>query len=337
MRVTTGTMTVGILAIMAGLIGAYAIRASLVKEPVAPPKIVTVAVPLASIDLPEGRTIALGDIGLLEMTKEEMQSRKYPMSQVMLNPEQIIGRTLRATIKQGEPFLTTSLYLDGSGPDVSQLLKPGYRAATVTVRDRNSVLPAQGNIVDVVFRSSPKEAKKGGLDIPETTLTLLHGVEVIGVKQARPANNSASNGRNNVIDLRRGAASDVPPPIVTLAVTLEQANMIKAVEGRGELSFVVRSSKESTASLDRREQKTTLENVLGLEQKPDLTFTTEIYRAGDRQTLKFQRGFIIDESYSGPPRRATPVSPTTVPGINAQQPTAAHVAPGAPTALTTQQ
>lgn len=304
-------MTVWLVAIVAGLVGAYALRASMLKEAPQPPKPVVLTVPLASVALPEGRVIALGDIGLVELTKEELEARKYPLSQVMLNPEQIIGRTIRAAIKQGDPFLTTALYLEGSGPDVSQLLRPGYRAATITMRDRNAVLPAQGNQVDVVFRSNPQDAKRrNGRDIPEATVTLLQGVEVLAVKTPRPAPPSAGP-RNAPLDLRRTSGVDQPLPIVTLAVTLEQANMLKTVENRGELSLVVRSAQDTPATVDRRDHKLTLETLLGLADQP-APFVTEIYRAGERQTIKFDGGNVVAESFSGPPTRRLP-SPTPAP------------------------
>jgi Flp pilus assembly protein CpaB len=324
MRITAGTMFVGILAIIAGLVGAYALRASLMKEAPAPAKPATVSVPLASVDLPEGRTITMGDISLYEMTKEEMQARKYPISQVMLTPEQIIGRTTRSGVKQGEPFLTNLMYLEGSGPDVSQLLRPGYRAAQITLKDRNAILPAQGNLVDIVFRSNAKDNKKG-IDIPETTMTILQGVEVLVVKNPRPATSAASRAS---VDLRRSnAGPDISPAVVTVAVTGDQAAILKTVENRGELTLVVRSAKEAVTAVETRgDQKVTLENVLGLEARPDYTFTTEIYRAGDRQTLRFQRGQVVDEVFTGPPaRRALPgaVNPTS------NQPSLSNVAPAA--------
>ena len=61
MSISPGTMTVGILAIVAGLVGAYAVRTALLDEPVAVAEVaapVVTVMPLAAIDLPAGRMLS---------------------------------------------------------------------------------------------------------------------------------------------------------------------------------------------------------------------------------------------------------------------------------------
>src|SRR5689334_16826826 len=99
-RISTGTMTVAIFAVLFGLVGAYALRAALTQpapEPPAPPK--TVPVPIAAAAIPAGRQIVLGDMVLVPMTFEEMKNRKYNLEQVMLGSEQIIGRIIQNEMK----------------------------------------------------------------------------------------------------------------------------------------------------------------------------------------------------------------------------------------------
>ncbi len=73
----------------------------------------------------------MGDVSLFPMTMEDLRENEWPIDQVMVAPEQVIGRTLLKEVKRGEPFLTTDLYLEGDGPDVSKQLKAGYRAVSV--------------------------------------------------------------------------------------------------------------------------------------------------------------------------------------------------------------
>ena len=83
------------------------------------------AVPLTAADLPKERKIKASDIVMMPMTKRELDSRGWPLEQVMMSPEQIRGRTLRAPLKAGQPFLTTILYLEGEEPDAGSPSSPG--------------------------------------------------------------------------------------------------------------------------------------------------------------------------------------------------------------------
>src|SRR5688572_20443668 len=116
-RISSGTMTVGIFAVLFGLVGAYALRAALVGEaPPPPPPPRATTVPLAARDLPAGREIQLGDMKLLSMTQADMEARKLPLEQTMLSPDQIIGRVINESIPEGGAFLTTNMFLEGTGP-----------------------------------------------------------------------------------------------------------------------------------------------------------------------------------------------------------------------------
>jgi len=99
-RISTGTMTVGIFAVLFGLVGAYALRASLTKpEAEGPPPPRHVNVPLASSAIPAGRRLTLGDMVLVPMTQEDMRGRNYPLEQLMIDTNQIVGR-----IAQKDPY-----------------------------------------------------------------------------------------------------------------------------------------------------------------------------------------------------------------------------------------
>src|SRR5262245_61573608 len=101
-RLSPGVVTIAILAILVGLGGAYAARV-LLQKPAAAPSRDEVRVPVASIDLPAGRVIKLGDISLIN--RRDMKS--VPANTVG-STEYIIGRTLREPLQTGRPFVTTS-------------------------------------------------------------------------------------------------------------------------------------------------------------------------------------------------------------------------------------
>jgi len=290
MSISPGTMTIGILAILAGLIGAYAIRTALEeKEAPAVAAAETITVPLATTDLPEGRTIAMGDVALAKMTKEEMEEKKMPMDLMMLEPDQIIGRTLKSSLKNGQPFLTTSMYLEGMQPTVSDKLKPGHRAFTLEVPRVQGGTVAPGTNVDVIFRSFAREADGDMPAIPEATMTLIQSAEVLKVEQPKSQENDAT------LDIRalNRTNQQQKDPLVTLAVTAEQANMLRTVEGRGELSLAARAPSDAIAPTDGKSEKLTLENLLGVDTRPTQTFVTEIYRGGARDTNTFRGDFRV--------------------------------------------
>jgi Flp pilus assembly protein CpaB len=278
-------MSVGVLAIFSGLLGAYGLRAVLLTEPPQPAaKAAFVTVPLATADLPAGRVIRFGDVGIHRLTPKQVSERRLANPSVMLAADQVMGRRVRVAIKQGEPFLTTSLYLEGSATNVSELLRPGFRAVSVQIPELMGGMTDAGTMVDVVFRSESRKSGNGTTYVPETTVTLIEGVEVLHVERPKVMVQESGN-----LDIRNrnGRVSVSAPPTVTLAVTLEQANILRTVEGRGVLSLVPRSADELPLGRALAPSKRfTLENLLGIEPaKPP--FVTEIYHGPNRQVRQF--------------------------------------------------
>jgi pilus assembly protein CpaB len=326
-RISTGTMTVGIFAVLFGLVGAYALRASLTKPPVeGPPPPRSVNVPLASAAIPAGRRLTIGDMVLVPMTQEDMRGRNYPLEQLMIDTNQIVGRVVQKDMKPGDPFLTGTLYAEGTGPKLSDKLKPGMRAVTIPIDNLSAVggSTVEGSFVDVLFRarSRPADVQTGKPEIPPTTVTLLENVEVLAVARVDV---SARRGRDEGIDLRdmnqqRPASLTGNEPIVsvTIAVTPDQANIIKAVLGQGDMSLALRGDKAATNSVTPN--KYTLEGILGLSQSGAAGMNrTEIFRgSGMRQNLVFVNDRVAKDEISlvpgMSPSMAFPV-PATIPAV----------------------
>src|SRR5207248_1831945 len=97
--------------------------------------------------------------------------------------------------------------------------------------------------------------------IPETTVTLLENVEVLSVGRVNP---SAGGPQDGTLDIRQSNGRGAGPTgivSVTVAVTPDQANVVKAVLGQGEMSLALRGDPADGASTPN---KYTLEGVLGL-------------------------------------------------------------------------
>jgi pilus assembly protein CpaB len=303
-----GTLGIGLLAILTGLAGAWVVRARLHQGP--PPKKEgpkARTVPLAAVDLPAGRTLTMGDVGLYSMTVAEMKEKEFDLNLTMMAPEQIIGRTLKAPVRQGQPFLSTSLFLEGTRPGVMDRLKPGLRAYTLLVsKERLGALGA-GARVDVLFRSAATNPTQssGALPIPELTVTLMRGVEILDVYEPpSPASRGGNSRQNGTLDLEaRFNRNATPLPQVTLAVTPEQAVKLQAVQSRGEITLIGwpgEADVEAEGAV-RAPEKVSLRDVLSLKppEKPN-DFQTEIYRRTNRTVNMFRNGRLLSGSNGNP-------------------------------------
>ena len=276
MKISPGTLILAIFAVLFGLVGAYYAKHLMREAPVAEPQRPRPQiVPLASADLVSGRTITLGDIVLMGMTREKMRSEELPRA-LMSDPAQIIGRTLRQPLAEGSAFEPTAFYPEGMGPSVAERLQPGYRALTVPLENGPAELAmvSPGMMVDIVFRTNSESEDR----IPETTVTLLERVEVLAIGEETFVGTRAaamrSGGRNSKVT-------------VTLAVTPEQAGALKVVEGHGLMSLVVRAVDDEMLVGNVGPQ--TLAGLLDL-PKPRKPVTTQIYRRGQLTTMVFEDG-----------------------------------------------
>ncbi len=300
-KLSPGTLLLGVFAVLFGLIGAYAakqhFREQPQEEPVAavPPQ----TVPLASTDLPPGRTLTMGDVMLVRISREEMKERGMPRDH-MTDARQVIGRTLREPIARGRAFVTTVFYPEGTGPSLAKRLKLGYRAVTISLEDMAAAkgLVSPGAVVDVILRTFANEKEQ----MPETTVTLLESVEVLAIDQ------ETFEGMRRVLGRRSQARAAIT---VTLAVTPQQASALKVVEGRGTMSLVLRNPEED--QLAARTAPITLAGLLNL-PKPQPPFVTEFYRRGQLTTATFSKGYrtMSQEMFQGLPVGTAPV-PTAIP------------------------
>lgn len=304
-RITPGTVIVGIFAILFGLVGAYAVQRYLTPPKVeeAKPEIQRFRVPLASADLEPGRPLALGDVVIMSYTAEQLKKQNLP-DLYMTNPQQIVGRILREPAKKNAPFVTTMFYPEGTGPSVSERLKPGLRAVTVAVEGTGvlSGLVSAGSWVDVLFRTFENDSK----NVPVTTVTLLEDVEVLAVGQ----------------NLIPGAKLDPDVTAVTLAVSPNQANALKIVEGEGVFSLTLRGDDDESLAANSGPQ--TLQSLLKLppKQKPH---KIEIWRGNHLQTVTYEDDKLVEQVtidmpvVSSPkPRRREPAPAVTNTNIAGQ-------------------
>lgn len=289
-KISPGTILLAFLAVLCGLLGVFiALRPEPPRPQQAAPQAITV--PVASSELTPGRRLTLGDIAILKLTPEQMKTRGIEGG-FMGNAQQIIGRVLKAPLAPGKPFQPDALYPEGMGPGIVNQLTPGARAITISVAGPDALLgfATAGSWVDVIFRSGPEDGlprmsaegwtrlntrqplQNGGN--LEVTKTLIERVRVLAVD---------SNTLNAAPDKAiRENADDLVP--VTLEVSPEQAERLRAVSGRGELSLALRSDSDSTVR-DTTEP-ITLEDVL---ETQDAVRQMEVYQGTQFSRTTFER------------------------------------------------
>lgn len=290
MKLSSGTLVLGVFAALFGLVGAYAAKQHLAEKPdvalPAPPaaQVESITVPMAAVDLPAGRTITNADMVVRQLTWGQIREQGLP-AEFMSVASQLVGRTLRVPLSKGTPFAPADLYPEGTGPNVAERLMPGYRAVSVPLGNPQPeiALLSPGAVVDVMFRTFAKG------NLPETTVTLLEKIEILAINDQ-----SFPGGRVN------GNGGDRQSAMVTLACTPEQVSALKVVEGRGSISLVLRSSDDLLAGSSPAPQ--TLESLLDLpEPKPPVM--TQVYRRGHLTTAVFEDGrqVAVNEGFSGLP------------------------------------
>ena len=236
-RLNPATLIVVVFALLLALAGAAFVRQMLEQEPpaeVAAPK--TYSVPVASIDLLPGRTIVNGDMIVMQLSESQYQNARkdWLPREYMTNSTQLMGRVLQAPKKKGQAFELTDLSPEGSVPGVSRELAAGQRAVTITIEGTGFVdgFASPGSLVDVLFRSTPDDQK----EIPEATVTVMHGIEVLAVnRNPYPQSVPSAQGTRPLNEVQ-----------VTLAVSPVAGNVLKALEGRGEISLALRPEEEKT-------------------------------------------------------------------------------------------
>ena|GEM_PF-4556470 len=275
--ISSGTLTIGIFAIIVGLVGAYGIRTALLpQEQVAEAAPAKVVMPVAARDLPLDSVITESDVVHVTVTVEEQQERSPADGYMMMDTKFIFGSKLRRSMRQGETFSPSAFYRPGEGPNLADRLKPGFRSVAIEVEPANGASVPVGSLVDVTFRTFPRSGSDTIAAIPEMTMPLFEKIQVLDVK----ANDS---GRGE------------QPAIVTLAVPSDRVAKINVVKGQGVFTLSARPAVELVNYTPDGDERLTLEEFLGLQPPaaaappmPQIPqHMTVIYRGADRKENTF--------------------------------------------------
>ena len=270
-RISPGTVTVGVIAIVLGLATAYVVRRSFDKPSVEPPAGVPVVVSRANI--PHRERIRPDFLEVVQMAKKSVPKG------ALSNPDVAANRTAMKTITAGQPITQNMLFPIGHMlSSISSKLEAGYRAVTIevdgTVSHRRFISP--DTLVDISVTVAGEHPDLGSDFIRRIgTTTLLQSVKVLAVvSTGEPA--------------RRGTVAAVMELIVQ--VIPEDAKRLILAQRIGSLSVTVVGPTSTVASPDddNLDSLVNPDELLGLKvpqrQEP---YTVEVYRGGRRSILTF--------------------------------------------------
>ncbi|HTN75946.1 MAG TPA: Flp pilus assembly protein CpaB, partial [Pirellulaceae bacterium] len=177
-RISSGTVTVCVMAIVVGLVAAFVVKQVMAPKPqpvVEAPKEPTIPVVVAIKNLPENHVVRPGDVRVVQIPV----SRK-PKEATLRLAAIAENRIVKEAVKAGQTMRDDMLYAIGETlPGLESRIPAGMRALPIHV-DEQSVVAKMVNLnsrVDVALTVEGTHPDLGEM----ATKTLLHNVEVIGV------------------------------------------------------------------------------------------------------------------------------------------------------------
>ncbi len=273
-RISPGTVTVGVMAVLFGLVSAYAARHYFAQNPTTPvvAEEATATIVVPNVNLPQYASIRDRDVKVVRIPLEQLPEG------AVRSKSQALFRRVKSTVMADQPILEKHLYAIGESPRLSDQLSPGYRAVTLPV-DVNSAINGMiqpGSHVDIALTATNDRPEIGGL----ATVTLLRDVKILATSISQfPASEDRPRRLSNI----------------TVAVTPEDANKLILAQRYGSLSVTLRSPLDegAVASSDDNNLVNPLD-LLGLsdllpipQPVPMVTRTMEIWRGGKLQQVQF--------------------------------------------------
>lgn len=277
-RLSPGTLLLGVVAVMFGLLAAYVVRKNMMREEPAPvvettPPPKTYVVPKAAANLMAGRTLTMGDVVIYQYSEAQIKEQPLP-SGYMVSADQIIGRTLKQELSEKSVFTPDMFYPEGTGPGIVQDLAPGQRAFTVRVEYDEAVegFARPGTKVDVLFRVDADLEN----ELDQTTVTLLQDVKVLSFDASPVSLNPLPDPRSQ---RQRQTAT------VTLAVQPQDVIKLQVAENHGTFALALVSPGGDAVSYEGAPR--TLAELL--ERRPPARQYMRVYRGANVSELEFRQ------------------------------------------------
>lgn len=263
--ISPGTITIGVIAVVLGLVAAYAVRRSLETEP---PK------PAAAVKPEEGVPMVVARVNIAKntrLTAAHLEVKKVPADQLpegaVQLPSLLVDRITREPIEAGERIIEDQVLGVGERPGITHKLDPGFRALPIQISAANmsATLLHVGDLVDVHLTFEDKRPQVGGL----ATKTLLRAVRVVA---------------KGPVSARGGARESASANVITLAVTEEQSNKLITAQRAGTLSVTLCGDRETVGTTGPvQEHLLTQAELLNLPTAEG--HAVQVWKGGAMQTL----------------------------------------------------
>jgi len=214
---------------------------------------------IALKDIPLGVTVTESDVEAQELDKAEVLANSYPAT------SQVIGQIARTDITKGAQ-LTTSMFSSTGITTIT--VPPTKRAISVQVDQVTGVgtLIKPGDYVDMVVGFTADKFPVVTVNPEDETITpvtginatsvklLLQGMQVLGTLLPPPPSDTGTTDTGGETPTSLNGQQE----IVVLSVTAQQAEVIKFAQLDGNVSLVLRSSKDFQDPNDPKIQVTPL-------------------------------------------------------------------------------
>ncbi|MBW3540551.1 MAG: Flp pilus assembly protein CpaB [Planctomycetes bacterium] len=273
MKLTPARLTLGLFAVVGGLVTAYVYKELNRVEP--PPQPEPRLVPMAVTDLEPGTLVTEAHLGLGPILRE------HQTPDTLTSDRAIAGRIVRARIAAATPIRTSQLYPPGEYPPLA--VADGMRAVSVAVEGGGPLARVRpGDVVDIHMTptsdGNDERTRRG------VTFTLFQGVKVLSVGGPRTDGGPAAT-----------AAA------LTLELTPRQANTAYLARNHGSLN--VSYNPGGTQFVTQDDERATLDELLGPMPEEPQPFVAEHFAGSARTTIQFENGR----------RTATEIDASTIP------------------------
>jgi len=237
--ISPGTVTIGVLAIVLGLVGVYVARRAMEPQPIVdrrdpPPQLAKPGptVVTAGVNLPAKTRITYRDLSVQRLPSGEERPEG-----AIADVDEIIGRITKEPIRAGTFLTDAPLYGIGEGPNPADLIPAGHVALPITVTGSHVEhgLIRMGSRVNIAGTIESDELANGLV----RTKTILDDVLVIatGKEDFELPSPNLSGRQRRELQSTQGRNQEQ----ITVAVTPEQRNKLITAQTFGTISVALNS------------------------------------------------------------------------------------------------